>query len=122
MKKNPIPTHVNIPKSTGLEFDSLALVEQIRTIDRVRLSEYIGRIGKRIQSDIDAALAVCVGIEKKFLSNCELLEQCLCSRCEANFRDSGYVVVKKGRQKNRESCDFCKKNLGFTFGVYCIGD
>ena len=42
LRKNPLPTHVVIPKSCGLDRDSLVLVEQIRTIDRSRLSNYIG--------------------------------------------------------------------------------
>jgi len=62
LKKNQLPTHVYIPQTSGLAADSLALVEQIRTIDRMRLREYIGRIGKSVQSEIDTALAICVGI------------------------------------------------------------
>jgi mRNA interferase MazF len=122
LKKNSLPTHVNVPKDVGLEFDSLALVEQIRTIDRIRICEYIGRIGNKVQSDIDAALAVCVGIEKKFLDVCELLVKSLCSRCEAKFRDSNYVVVKKEQPLNKETCDFCKQRKGLVFGVYKFED
>jgi mRNA interferase MazF len=62
-KKGHLPTHVKLPQSTGLDVDSLALVEQIRTIDRSRLDGYIGRIDTNIQLKIDDALAVCVGIE-----------------------------------------------------------
>jgi mRNA interferase MazF len=65
--KRQLPTHVVIPKTNGLEHDSLALAEQIRTLDRSRLRCYIGHISKEQQSDIDMALAVCVGIEKSIL-------------------------------------------------------
>ena len=64
LKKSCLPTHVIIPSSSGIEIDSMALVEQIRTIDRSRFREYIGRINSRIQSKVDAALAVCVGLYK----------------------------------------------------------
>jgi mRNA interferase MazF len=64
LKKNRLPTHVNIPQISGLATNSLALVEQIRTIDRIRLREYIGCIEENIQSEIDTALAICVGIHE----------------------------------------------------------
>ena len=62
LRKNPIPTHVFIPKICGLEYDSLALTEQIRAIDRVRLREYIGCAGKSVMSQVDKALFISVGL------------------------------------------------------------
>ena len=118
LNKKPIPTHVTIPHISGLSADSLALVEQIRTIDRSRLCEYIGRINGVVQEKIDTALAVCVDIERNISQKAEVITLCLCSRCENNFLDSGYVVVKKGWQKIKEDCDFCKHRLGVTFGIF----
>jgi len=116
--KNPLPTHVVIPKSDGLEKDSLALVEQIRTIDRSRITGYIGHIGGKVQVEIDTALCVCVGIEKHRSIKGEMMELSLCSRCESDFRESGYVLMKKGWQEVKEDCDFCKVRQGLTFGVF----
>jgi mRNA interferase MazF len=62
LKKNPIPTHVLLPKSCGLERDSLALTEQIRAIDRSRLGNYIGFAGKSVMSQVDRALSISVGL------------------------------------------------------------
>jgi mRNA interferase MazF len=62
LRKAKIPTHVVISQMYGLESDCLALVEQIRTIDRSRFGRYIGRIGNIVQAEIDTALLVCVGI------------------------------------------------------------
>jgi len=63
LRKNPLPTHVVIPHSCGLEGDSLALTEQIRTIDRRRLSDYIGRIEDGdLLREIDKALAIGIGL------------------------------------------------------------
>jgi mRNA interferase MazF len=62
LKKNPIPTHVLLPKSCGLERDSLALTEQIRAIDRSRLGNYIGFAGKSVMSQDDRALSVSIGL------------------------------------------------------------
>jgi len=64
LHKNPLPTHVLLSSACGLETDSLALVEQIRAIDRSRLTKYIGRIGREEQRLVDTGLAICVGIEQ----------------------------------------------------------
>ena len=61
--KSRLPTHVRISQSCGLDADSLALTEQIRTIDRSRLDGYVGRIGTDEQIAIDKALAASVGLD-----------------------------------------------------------
>lgn len=118
LRKNPLPTHVMIPRSCGLDVDSLALVEQIRTIDCSRLSTYIGRIGNDAQASIDKALSVCVGIEHRRAPKGEMFMLSLCSRCERDFRYSGYVLVKKGWQEFKEDCDFCHVSKGLNFGIF----
>jgi mRNA interferase MazF len=63
LRKNPLPTHVMIPRSCGLDTDSLILVEQIRTVDRSRFTEYVGRINQCINVKVNNALAICVGMK-----------------------------------------------------------
>ena len=53
MKKS-IPTHAKI--KTGLLKDSIALMEQIRTIDKCRLIEYMGEVSKAEMNGIVEAL------------------------------------------------------------------
>lgn len=65
LNKATLPTHVLIPKSCGLEKDSLALTEQIRAVDRSRLGSYIGCAGKSVMSRVDAALSVSVSLDNK---------------------------------------------------------
>jgi mRNA interferase MazF len=117
LKKKSLPTHVEIPRIIGLEVDSMVLTEQIRTLDRTRLGEYIGRIGNKIQVEIDCVLMVCVGLEAKREHKHEFMELTLCRQCEDNFINSGYIVVQKRGQKRMEACDFCKMRRGFTFGI-----
>ena len=55
-------THILLENVPGLAPTSLLLLEQLRTIDRKRLRGYIGRISKEKMLEIDAALAISIGI------------------------------------------------------------
>jgi len=118
INKKTLPTHVILPQSSGLESDSLALVEQIRTIDRSRMTEYIGHIDSKVQAEIDTALLVCVGIDNKRSPKGEMLVLTLCRRCESDFRNSNYLVIKRGWQEHLEICDFCNDRQGLTFSIF----
>jgi mRNA interferase MazF len=60
--KPKMPTHCPIKKQQGLGWDSLVLLEQLRTIDKKRLTEYIGTLDGNAMREIDKALAVSVGL------------------------------------------------------------
>ena len=60
--KAKLPTHAPIKAQQGLGHDSLVLMEQIRTIDKIRLKEYIGTLDSSAIRRIDRALAVSVGL------------------------------------------------------------
>lgn len=53
--KKDMPTHAKL-RSTGLLKDSIALLEQIRTIDKHRLIEYVGEVSKKEMNGITEAL------------------------------------------------------------------
>ena len=61
--KAKMPTHCPIKKQQGLGRDSLVLLEQLRTIDKARLKEYIGTLDDDAMSKVDRALAVSVGLD-----------------------------------------------------------
>ena len=61
--KKQLPTHVRLESGTeGLEQESTVLLEQVRTIDRSRLKEYLGRADETAMQDVDHALAVSLGL------------------------------------------------------------
>ena len=60
--KTNLPTHYVIKAQQGLEQNSLIMLEQIRTLDKARLKEYIGRLDKKTMEDVDKALAISVGL------------------------------------------------------------
>lgn len=48
----------------GLDTDSVILLEQIRTIDKQRLKQYMGMMPNNIMARVDKALAISVALEK----------------------------------------------------------
>ena len=61
--KAKLPTHINIAgASAGLAKDSVVLLEQIRTIDKRRLREHMGRLDQDSMNKIDTAIAVSFGL------------------------------------------------------------
>jgi len=60
--KAKLPTHYPVKARQGLEKDSLILLEQIRTIDKRRLREYIGTLDDVTMNEVDKALAISVGL------------------------------------------------------------
>ncbi len=57
------PTHVRLRGAAcGLFRDSTVLLEQLRTLDKSRLGEYMGSVGKDKMKEVDAALNVSVGL------------------------------------------------------------
>ena len=63
-EKNPLPTHIRLcSQQYGLRQNSLVLLEQVRTIDRSRLREYIGHLGEPQMQQVNEALAVSFGLD-----------------------------------------------------------
>lgn len=60
-KKKTLPTHVSCV-SEGLMYPSVILCEQIRSISKTRLKEYLGHVPKEIMEQVDKALCVSIGI------------------------------------------------------------
>lgn len=62
-KGQHLPTHVQLRGSAcGLFRDSTVLLEQLRTLDKSRLGEYMGNVGAEKLRQIDAALGISVGL------------------------------------------------------------
>lgn len=60
--KAKLPTHCYIKAGAALKLPSVVLLEQIRTIDKRRLEQYIGKIDSAYMKQIDSALAISVGL------------------------------------------------------------
>ena len=60
--KARLPTHCRVGVRTGLPRASVVLLEQIRTLDKRRLREYVGVLSEGDMRRVDAALAASVGL------------------------------------------------------------
>ena len=60
--KPKLPTHYFINAECGLERPSIVLMEQVRTLDKQRLTKYIGRLTNEHIQGMDHALAVSVDL------------------------------------------------------------
>ena len=63
INKAKLPTHIEInAQEYGLSKDSVILLEQIRTIDKRRLKEKIGRLDDELMIKVNEALNVSFGL------------------------------------------------------------
>ena len=61
--KAKLPTHVELPSDvSGLERDSVILLEQVRTVDKRRLKEKVSHMDDELMAMVDTALAISLGL------------------------------------------------------------
>ena len=61
--KARLPTHISLSAlSCGLPKDSIILLEQIRTLDKRRLREHMGKLDDTVMKKVDNAIAVSFGL------------------------------------------------------------
>ena len=62
--KARLPTHISVsPRSCGLPKESVILLEQVRTLDKRRLREKMGRLDDGVMRKVDSAIAVSLGLQ-----------------------------------------------------------
>jgi mRNA interferase MazF len=63
INKARLPTHIELSaRHYGLTRDSVVLLEQIRTLDKRRLRERLGRLDDGLMQRVDSAIAVSFGL------------------------------------------------------------
>ncbi len=63
IKCRHLPTHVVLAASAcGLPKTSVVMLEQVRTLDKGRLQQYVGHIGMDLMLQVNAALGISVGV------------------------------------------------------------
>ncbi|GHV07333.1 mRNA interferase [Clostridia bacterium] len=63
INKARLPTHIELNARTyGLSRDSVVLLEQVRTLDKRRLKERMGRLDESLMRQVDSAISVSFGL------------------------------------------------------------
>ena len=66
INKARLPTHIELSaRAFGLSKDSVVLLEQIRTIDKKRLKEKMGKLDDSLMNRVDEALTVSFGLKEE---------------------------------------------------------
>lgn len=132
IKKMRQPTHIGIPPFFGLTQNSMAMLEQIRTIDKSRLGDYVGCLDDDVMDYIDEALGISVGLEdipsqegehgpidvapqEEMRSEMVLT---LCGTCLKQFIYSPEHIVKRiDRTQTKEPCMYCNVRDGYDYRI-----
>lgn len=67
--KAKLPTHTEVKDFDELDKDSLVLLEQIRTVDKQRLKQHMGKMPDNIMARVDKALAISLALKMQINTN-----------------------------------------------------
>ena len=119
IKKRYLPSHIILGEDFGLTKPSMVLLEQIQTVNKDDLTEYIGFVDdERLWRQINSALKKTFGL---WLYNTNRIGdiRCLCPKCLNDyFRNPNYVVRRLDPfAKSKGTCDKCN-DRGWDYIVY----
>ena len=119
MKKKYLPSHIILGEDFGLKKPSMVLLEQIQTVNKDELTDYIGSVNdERLWKHINAALKKTFGL---WIYNTDRNGdvRCLCPKCLSDYiHDPNYVVRRLDPfAKSKDNCDKCN-NSGWDYIVY----
>ena len=114
--KANLPTHYHLKPGNGLVQPSMVMLEQIRTVDKTRLVQYIGKLSDGEIKGLNHALAISIGLIPTTPGKLTL---CLCSTCAENFYGSGAYFLRRVNpiEVEKELCTYCNQRSGFTYEV-----
>ena len=121
--KAKLPTHFTLVGFTQLP--SLVLCEQIRTLDKQRLGERLGRLTQKEIQQLDYALAVSFGLRRTHKKQKEKarkssLTMTLCPSCADAFCWDGEHTLKRVDAVSpvKDLCAFCGQRYGYEYRVF----
>lgn len=118
LKKRYLPSHIIIGKEFGLSKPSMVLLEQIQTINKNDLVEYIGTIDdKALMKRIDNSLKKTFGFWFYKQINKDDIH-CLCPDCLNEYIHGNKYIVRRVDHfaKRRSKCEKCGR-LGWKYTV-----
>lgn len=117
MKKRYLPSHIALGEDFGLKKPSMVLLEQMQTINKDELTEYIGTIDdEALLRHINSALKKTLGLWVYHNNNNDI--HCLCPDCLKDYLDAPEYIVRRADPfaKTRDKCDKCD-NRGWDYHI-----
>lgn len=119
IKKTFLPSHVFLGKSYGLLKPSMAMLEQIRTVNQADLGYYVGTV------DDDYTIKLIWKAFKKTVgmwdyNQCKKsIELCLCSRCLSDYKHGNQYIISRGDpfRVDKDLCTVCNMKYGYVYRV-----
>lgn len=118
LKKNGLPTHVGLPRDIGLPAKSMVLLEQVRTIDKSRLSNYIAALDDEIMDYVDGALGISLALDDPSTEDHpDEMTLCLCPTCAAQFYNSPDHIIRRvdPLRDLKDDCTYCQVRQGYDY-------
>ena len=107
---------IAVPEMEGLEKDSVVLLEQLRTLDKRRLENYVCTLDRTEMEKINKAIRRSTGIPKIIEKP---LVVSLCRVCAGNFYDvpGHYIRRVNPEQRYKDTCMFCNVRNGYDYYI-----
>ena len=119
LKRTHLPVHVVLTKEDGLPQTSLALCEQIITINKSQASAYLSCLSSRSMERVNKGLLVSIGCERSVRTK-ERGNEMLLTLCPHHlqpfFDDPSYRVRRSNPMQEKEFCVMCDK-LGYDYMI-----
>jgi mRNA interferase MazF len=114
-EKPAMPTHLPLNHVKGIRQGSVALVEQLMTIDKSRIGKRIGALGYVATKLMDAALLKSLDLKSKPTEEPTLIT--LCATCFREFESNPDFNVRRTdyHQDIKDTCDYCQYRSGFDY-------
>ncbi len=123
LKKMWLPVHVRIPKMLGLDEVSMALCEQITTIDKGQILSFVGTLGNGTFTSVMTASLISLGFmpvsQRRKLHN-EGVDEMILTLCQEHkqaYMDSReYRVLRLDPFQSKEECTLCNQ-MGYDYKI-----
>ena len=115
--KKALPTHMPLVNIDGIIENSILMLEQIRTIDKSRLTSYVANLGGSTMKEVDSLAKVSLQLTET--KKTDWMELCLCFHCAQQFRNSPdhHIFRANPWQTEKERCNYCNTRWGYDFIV-----
>lgn len=95
-EKKPLPTHAHVESSGA---SATALCEQVSTVDKSRLGNYMGSLTKLEMRDVNDAILVSLGLD-----GLTHTQKCDFGKYDKTDRESEYIAACAQRDAYKELC------------------